>query len=104
MVIALVVGTGCLQALAAGQIMPKTAASDPSTPHPPQPALTVQDRKNQWFFAAAVATSIRELAMYAEQLTLHSHAERVETLHEVYTELMNIDGELALKRQAMADQ
>jgi len=42
--------------------------------------------------------------MYAEQLTLHSHAERVETLHEVYIELMDIDGELALKRQAMADQ
>ena len=42
--------------------------------------------------------------MYAEQLTLHSHAGRVETLHEVYTELMDIDSELALKRQAMADQ
>ena len=103
-VIACVVGTRCLQTLAAGQIMPKTASSDPSIRHPPQPALTVQDRKNQWFFAAAVATSIWELAMYAEQLTLHSHAGRVETLHEVYTELMDIDSELALKRQAMADQ
>jgi len=102
--IVFVVGTGCLQTLAAGQIMPEPAASDPSLRHPPQQDLTVQDRTNQWFFSKAVATSIWELAMYAEQLTLRSHAERVETLHEVYTELMDIEGELALKRQAMADQ
>jgi hypothetical protein len=90
--------------LAAAHTMLEASASDPSIPKPPQQTLTVQDRKKQWFFAQAVAKSLWELAMYAERLTLHSPADRVDLLHEVYTELIGIESALALKRQDIADQ
>ena len=101
--ITFLVGTMYLP-LAVAQTMPEASAGDPSIPNPPQQTQTVQNRKNQWFFAQAVAKSIWELAMYAESLTLHSPPDRVERLHEVYTELIGIESELALKRQEIADQ
>lgn len=42
--------------------------------------------------------------MYAEGLTLNSSSDRVETLQEIYAVLIDIEGELALKRRDLADQ
>jgi hypothetical protein len=101
---ALLIGAVCLQSLATAQTTPKAATDSPSIHNQPQQALTVQERKNQWFFAESVATSMWELAMYAERLTLHSRADRVETLQSIYTALIDIESELALKRQHLAEQ
>jgi hypothetical protein len=102
--IACLVGALSLHALAAAEVTPETAAGKPSIHHQPRQTLTVQDRKDQWFFAEAVAQSLWELAMYAERLTLHSRADRVETLQGIYAALMAIEGELALKRQNLVEQ
>jgi hypothetical protein len=98
------VSSAFLQFPTVAQIRPETSAGDPSTHTQAQQALTVQDRKNQWFFAEAVATSLWELAMYAERLTLNGLSDRVETLQQIYTALMNIEGEIALKRKNLANQ
>lgn len=102
--IALLLGAVCLQSLAAAQATPKPAADSPSIRNQPQRALTVQERKNQWFFAKSVATSMWELAMYAERLTLHRRTDRVETLQSIYMALIDIESELALNRQHLAGQ
>jgi hypothetical protein len=103
-ILSFLVSIAFLQFPTVAQIRPETSAGDPSTHTQSQQALTVQDRKNQWFFAEAVATSLWELAMYAERLTLNGLSDRVETLQQIYTALMNIEGEIALKRKNLANQ
>jgi hypothetical protein len=103
-ILSFLVSIAFLQFPTVAQIRPEISAGDPSTHTQAQQALTVQDRKNQWFFAEAVATSLWELAMYTERLTLNGLSDRVETLQQIYTALMNIEGELALKRKNLANQ
>jgi hypothetical protein len=103
-ILSFLVSIAFLQFPTVAQIRPEISAGDPSTHTQSQQALTVQDRKNQWFFAEAVATSLWELAMYAERLTLNGLSDRVETLQQIYTALMNIEGEIALKRKNLANQ
>jgi hypothetical protein len=97
------VSTMCLQLHSAATGISTPPADHPSRHNLDQRSLTVKDVKNQWFFADAVATSIWELAMYAEQLTLNSRPERVETLLGIYPSLIEIESELALMRQNLAD-
>jgi hypothetical protein len=82
------------------QVSDRTSSSS----EPTQQSLSIQDRKNQWFFAEAIAKSLWELATYAEKLTSSSRSDRVETLQQIYTALMNIEGEIALKRKNLANQ
>ena len=99
------VGIACLcQLLNTAQATPKISDDKPSMRHETQPTMAVRDRKNQWFFAKAVAQSIWDLAMYAERLTLQNPSERVEILQQLYAGLMDIEGELALKCRDLANQ
>ena len=102
--LALVGVVSLCQPLSPAQATPNISSGKPSIQHETQPTLAARDRKNQWFFAKAVAQSMWELAMYAERLTLQSPSERVEVLQQLYAGLMDIEGELALKRRDLADQ
>lgn len=101
---ALLFATAGSQICCSPHMVGETSASDQVMQSQGQQALNVHDRRNQWFFAEAVAKSMWELAMYAENLTLDNPAERVQQLHEVYITLIGVEGDLAFKRNKIAEE